>query len=1049
MLFKTKKHAASVCPKTGRPLERNREKLFQNRHPERNEGSGLSKREILRCAQNDIRFSKYRWLKWLFPVTGLLSLIWFLIRVLPKPSRATYPCQRLAAPLASGFVVWITGLIGSALAYRKAKRLFQQSRYLVGAVCAAVAVMMVWWSLSINAGRPAGAWTPTDPPNSPVGVAKGIFPGRVVWIYDPNATSWNGTTGSWWSDTNTNQAVVNSMMLKTLQCLTGKPDVREAWDALFKHFNQTHGFGDVGYQSGEKIVIKINMNQQDNWNAWGAGAGMPSPHVIYTLVDHLINVVGVPASAITIYDAARYIGDPIYNKVRSNPNFLSVTFVVKNTLAGNGRVAATNDAANPVYTKAPTAYLPTCVTGAKYLINMALLRTHQMYGITLCAKNNFGSVYFPNNGGWTPSPLHDYGRRENAMGTYNCLVELNGHRHLSGKTLLYMIDGLYGARHQSDVVIRWLSFGDDWCSSIFASQDPVAIDSVGLDFMRNESRCTEITGNPDNYLHEMARANAPPSGTVYDPERDGTRLASLGVHEHWNNATSKQYSRNLGTGDGIELVTRPWTSPNGPVRNLTLGRRYDYIQYAIYDANPHNQIVVGEGVYNENIDFGGKNLTIKSSDPNDPAVVAATIINGGSKGEVLVFSGGEDANCVFAGFTVTGGTTGIYCSNTSNPVIENCVIDEAGKVAIELGRNSNPAIIDCTVIGEVLTREVTNLNTAQVYDYIQSAVDEAIAGDQIVAGRGTYYESVDFKGKNLMVRSTEPNDSAIVAATIIRGGNQVVSFASGEDANCVLAGLTITGGNRGIYCNSSAPRITKCVIAENRAEGLYANKGNLSLTNCIIADNSGAGFTADGGSKLSINNCTIVANRGSGIKSTASTATIVNSVLRGNLPAQITRLLSTITVNYSDIQGGWSGGQGNMDVEPFFADPNSSDYHLKSQAGRWEPNQKRWVYDVNTTSLCIDGGDPNSNWTAELWPNGRCINIGSYGGTPEASMSLSTIGNIADLNNDSNVDIRDFAIFANNWLNEVVLSAENLDRTAFIDLNDLAVFVENWLWQEQ
>jgi hypothetical protein len=64
-------------------------------------------------------------------------------------------------------------------------------------------------------------------------------------------------------------------------------------------------------------------------------------------------------------------------------------------------------------------------------------------------------------------------------------------------------------------------------------------------------------------------------------------------------------------------------------------------------------------------------------------------------------------------------------------------------------------------------------------------------------------------------------------------------------------------------------------------------------------------------------------------------------------------------------------------------------------------------------------------------------------------MSLSTIGNIADLNNDSNVDIRDFAIFANNWLNEVVLSAENLDRTAFIDLNDLAVFVENWLWQEQ
>ncbi|MHC4220960.1 MAG: hypothetical protein ACYST9_00950, partial [Planctomycetota bacterium] len=44
---------------------------------------------------------KYRWIRWFFPITGLLALIWFLIRVIPKPSRALYPCQRVAAPLAS------------------------------------------------------------------------------------------------------------------------------------------------------------------------------------------------------------------------------------------------------------------------------------------------------------------------------------------------------------------------------------------------------------------------------------------------------------------------------------------------------------------------------------------------------------------------------------------------------------------------------------------------------------------------------------------------------------------------------------------------------------------------------------------------------------------------------------------------------------------------------------------------------------------------------------------------------------------------------------
>jgi hypothetical protein len=62
------------------------------------------------------------------------------------------------------------------------------------------------------------------------------------------------------------------------------------------------------------------------------------------------------------------------------------------------------------------------------------------------------------------------------------------------------------------------------------------------------------SGTADNYLHEAAQADNPPSGTVYDPENDGIPLESLGVHEHWNNPTDKQYSRNLGTGEGIELI---------------------------------------------------------------------------------------------------------------------------------------------------------------------------------------------------------------------------------------------------------------------------------------------------------------------------------------------------------------------------------------------------------------------------------------------------------------------------------------------------------------
>ena len=69
------------------------------------------------------------------------------------------------------------------------------------------------------------------------------------------------------------------------------------------------------------------------------------------------------------------------------------------------------------------------------------------------------------------------------------------------------------------------------------------------------------TGNPsfipslDNFLRESALANNPPSCFKYDPEGDGTFISeSLGVHEHWNNATDRKYSRNLGTGKGIELI---------------------------------------------------------------------------------------------------------------------------------------------------------------------------------------------------------------------------------------------------------------------------------------------------------------------------------------------------------------------------------------------------------------------------------------------------------------------------------------------------------------
>jgi len=132
-----------------------------------------------------------------------------------------------------------------------------------------------------------------------------------------------------------------------------------------------------------------------------------------------------------------------------------------------------------------------------------------------------------------------------------------GHKDLGGKTMLFLVDGIYGNKFVNGIpAYKWslAPFNNNWPNSLLASQDGVAIDAVGLDLAITEWPDAPDMKFSDFYLEEMALANNPPSGSVYDPERDGTKLNSLGVSEHWNNPIDKKYSRNLKTGNGIELI---------------------------------------------------------------------------------------------------------------------------------------------------------------------------------------------------------------------------------------------------------------------------------------------------------------------------------------------------------------------------------------------------------------------------------------------------------------------------------------------------------------
>jgi uncharacterized protein (DUF362 family) len=506
----------------------------------------------------------------IFSLIGTGSLLWFLIRAIPKPSRANYPCMRLAAPLASTFVIWLMGLGTSLLFYKKARLFFRQSKYITAALCLAMGAIAGGIFLS----------TPHSPTfaeikaNAPIGEAKGANPGRVVWVHDSTVSSWKGQGfGHWWEDKYTNQVIVDTMLSKTMQSLAGKTEDAGAWDTLFRYFNATHGRGNVGYTVGEKIAIKINLTLCNFYPSFCGVDSMTynlknrfdymstSPQVVRSLLRQLVNVVGVKQSDISIGDPTAYYPNEYYDSCHKE--FPDVHYIDH---AGKFNRTKVEFSEIPLYWSCrPTVvkkdYIPVHYTEATYLINLANMKSHIGGGLTLCAKNHYGSlITLPTDSGYYD--LHQsLAFKTSAIGNYRALVDLMGHAHLGGKTLLYLIDGLYEGNHNRDTVPhKWSEapFNNGWTSSLFASQDPVAIESVLFDLFQfdpDSYRFHTIAGAQD-YLIEAAKADDPASGTFYDPDHETPtiRLHSLGVYEHWNNAVDRKYSRNLSTGNGIELV---------------------------------------------------------------------------------------------------------------------------------------------------------------------------------------------------------------------------------------------------------------------------------------------------------------------------------------------------------------------------------------------------------------------------------------------------------------------------------------------------------------
>ena len=392
--------------------------------------------------------------------------------------------------------------------------------------------LLAFAACSLLAWPLPGAEPAAKPPEGlkPIGEAKGIHPGRVVWVRDPQVVDWKGPgDGRWYEDNHTRQDRADAMMARAVCELTGEPTAAQAWDKLFRHCNQQRGRGDTGYRAGEKIAIK------PNWVGmiWLEGAVNPetytlrkrqdymntSPQMIVALLRQLVGVAGVKESDITVSDTLSYLVKEYYGILYKE--FPKVQYV---DYGGKfGRVKA-RPSTVPVYWSCrpegkATDYLPACFAEADYLVNFATFKAHAATGVTLCGKNHFGSlVRWPVERGYYDLHQASFAKEVNH---YRGQVDLMGHAHLGGKTVLYLIDGLFSGKHPADQAPRKMSmapFNGDWPKSLFASQDPVAIDSVGFDFLWEEYADFPRARGADDYLHEAALAANPPSGTFYDPD---------------------------------------------------------------------------------------------------------------------------------------------------------------------------------------------------------------------------------------------------------------------------------------------------------------------------------------------------------------------------------------------------------------------------------------------------------------------------------------------------------------------------------------------------
>ena len=379
----------------------------------------------------------------------------------------------------------------------------------------------------------------------------------------------------------------------------------------------------------------------------------------------------------------------------------------------------------------------------------------------------------------------------------------------------------------------------------------------------------------------------------------------------------------------------------------------------------------------------------------------------------------------------TGGGGGMYNSNSS-PVLTNCLFSENsagdGGGICSVG-DSNVTLTNCTFNGN--SASVRGGGLSNLEDNNLTLTNCRFINNTVTGwGGGIANDSSNMTLVNCIFSGNKAHDLPIPGTSEMTPGHGGGMGTGGNPTliNCTFLDNWASQG--GGISNGGDPNLTGCTFSGNLAQnggGMsnYGRSPELSIAYCTFSGNSaelGGGIFYSFNARMKMSNCTFADNLAPDGTSIAGEPTypslpgyieLTNCILWNGDNAIFDPRpdSSTTVITYSDVQGGWPG-EGNIDADPLFAepgyyvdvndpnivieqnDPNAvwigGDYHLKSQAGRWDPASQSWVQD-DVTSPCIDAGDPDMPVGDEPMPNGGRINMGAYGGTPEASKSISTI----------------------------------------------------------